>query len=93
MKKHNPECDYFIENVIFDDMQEWQVVNETFGEPTVLNSKHVSFTARRRAYWTSFRVPESGLQDEARKWESQKHNADTERMDPGKSIIGDKNRN
>ena len=93
VKKHNPECDYFIENVIFDDMQEWQVVNETFGEPTVLNSKHVSFTARRRAYWTSFRVPESGLQNENRKWVSQKHNADTECMDPGRSIIRDKNRN
>ena len=93
VKKHNPECDYFIENVVFDDMPEWQIVNETFGEPIVLNSKHVSFTARRRAYWTSFRVPESGLQDEARKWESQKHNADTECMDPGRSIVRDKNRN
>ena len=66
VKKHNPDCDYFIENVVFNDMPEWQEVNDTFGEPTVLNSKFVSYTARRRAYWTSFKVPPSGLHDSAR---------------------------
>ena len=39
MKKHHPNCDYFIENVVFNDMHEWTEVNDTFGEPTVLNSK------------------------------------------------------
>ena len=67
VKTHNPKCDYFIENVAFDDTPERKEVNETFGEPTVPSSKFLSLTARRRAYWTSFGVPESGLQDEARK--------------------------
>ena len=55
VKKHNPDCAYFIENVVFDGMQEWEYIYDAFGEPAVVNSKYRSFTARTRAYWTSFR--------------------------------------
>ena len=89
VKKHNPNCDYFIENVVFDDMKEWIYICDAFGEPTVVNSKYQSFTARRRAYWTSFKIPRKGMLYEARQWQTECHDADKECMGPGRTSVKD----
>ena len=89
VKKHNPNCDYFIENVVFDDMEEWEYICAAFGEPTVVNSKYQSFTARRRAYWTSFRIPKKSMLYEARQWQEECHDADKECMSPGRTLVKD----
>ena len=40
----NPDCKYFIENVVFDDMPEhWNEVCKALGEPLKVNSKDYSF--------------------------------------------------
>ena len=75
VKKHNPDCDYFIENVAFDDMKEWEYICDAFGEPTVVNSKYQSFTARSRAYSTSFKIPTRDMLYEARQWQTECHDA------------------
>ena len=59
IKESNKEAHYFLENVVFDDLKDqWELVCEDFGKPTIVNSKHHSYTHRRRAWWTSWRLPE-----------------------------------
>ena len=80
IKELNPDCNYFIENVVFNDMaKDWEEVNNSFGEPTVVDAKDYSYTTRRRAYWTNFTIPMIALQ------KNPKMNWD-ECMDPGRTL-------
>ena len=90
VKQHNSDCDYFIENVVFDDMKEWEYIYDAFGEPIVVNSKYQSFTARIRAYWTSFKIPTRGMLYEARQCQTECHDADQECMGPGRTLVKDR---
>ena len=48
--KRNPDCEYFIENLYFDDLQEdWTEVCQALGEPIVVNAQDYSRTKRNRA--------------------------------------------
>ena len=54
--KHNPNCEYFIENLMFDDMPtDWDEVCSVFGVPLQVNSMDYSYTKRNRAYWHNFK--------------------------------------
>ena len=61
-------------------MKEWEYICDAFGEPTVVNSKYQSFTARRRAYWTSFKIPKKGMFYEPRQWQTECHGADRKNL-------------
>ena len=76
----NPDCKYFIENVVFDDMEaDWKEVNRSLGEPTVVDAKDYSYTTRRRAYWTNFPIPMYALKkDPKMNWD--------ECMDEGRTL-------
>ena len=55
--KHNPGCEYFVENVEFRDMPEhWNEVCAALGEPVIINSSDYSYTRRNRAYWTNIDI-------------------------------------
>ena len=80
VKELSPECKYFIENVVFNDMaNDWKEVCDSFGVPTVVDAEDYSYTARRRAYWTSFTILMLALQkDPKMNWD--------ECMDEGRTL-------
>ena len=48
--KHNPEVEYFLENVVFDDLiNDWNEVCSVLGAPLIIVSSDVAMTRRRRA--------------------------------------------
>ena len=50
--KYNPECEVFVEFVVFDDLPEdWATVCKTLGNPVVLDAADFSASRRVRAYW------------------------------------------
>jgi hypothetical protein len=54
--KHNPQCEWFIENVVFKDLtDDWNIVCAALGQPLIINAALVSFTKRNRAYWSNFK--------------------------------------
>ena len=53
--KYNPDCEYFIENVVFTDMpSDWHEVCQALGDPVIVNAELYSFTKRNRAYWSNY---------------------------------------
>ena len=53
--KHNPDCEFLIENVDFSDMEhDWAEICGAIGEPMIIDSQMYSFTQRNRAYWSNF---------------------------------------
>jgi hypothetical protein len=53
--KHNPDCEFFCENVKFDDMPEdWEEICKALGTPLIINAQDYSYTKRVRAYWSNF---------------------------------------
>jgi site-specific DNA-cytosine methylase len=86
VKKYNPDCDHFIENVVFKDTEDWKTVCKVFGKPIILNSKEVSYTARRRAYWLSFNVPDRGIELAKEAWLNSEPNPD-DCMDAGRTLV------
>ena len=59
VKELNPDCQYVVENVVFDDMvDDWKAVCEVLGEPIIMNAVDHSYTWRKRAFWTSIEIPE-----------------------------------
>ena len=63
--KHNPAGQFILENVVFNDMPDWQHVCDALGTPHVMNANVYSYTHRRRAFWTNIAVPD--------KWEAPMH--------------------
>ena len=56
--KYNADCEYFVENVVFDDMTEhWNEVCRALGNPVIVNAADFSYTKRNRAYWTNIELP------------------------------------
>ena len=54
--KHNPDCEYFIENLYFDDLQDdWKEICSVIGVPIQVNAQDYSRTKRNRAYWHNFK--------------------------------------
>ena len=54
VKQHNPECQFVVENVVFEDMSDdWREVCEVLGTPTQLNSRDYAYAWRKRAFWSS----------------------------------------
>ena len=65
VRKHNPGCQFVIENVVFDDMeQDWKEVCDMLGEPQKLNSRDYGYAWRKRAFWSSM-APTPGLVESA----------------------------
>ena len=53
--KHNPDCEFLIECVEFEDMKKhWDEINQAIGQPLIINAQVYSHTKRRRSYWTNF---------------------------------------
>ena len=53
--KHNPDCEYLIENIDFSDMGDnWSEICSAIGEPILIDAQQYSFTRRYRAYWSNF---------------------------------------
>ena len=49
--KHNPYCEYLIENVGFDEMTEdWKEICSALGSPVLINAQDYSYTKCYRAY-------------------------------------------
>ena len=43
VRKHNPDVEYFLENVVFDDLQDdWNEVCDELGEPLIIISSDVA---------------------------------------------------
>jgi len=60
IRKYNPACELFSENIKFDDMKaDWDIVCKALGQPLVLDSADYSFSRRMRAYWTNFCLPDT----------------------------------
>lgn len=58
--QHNPEVEYFLENVMFEDLHnDWNEVCDVVGQPLIITSSDVAMTRRRRAYFTNIELPES----------------------------------
>ena len=56
--KYHPHAKFFVENLDFSDMEDhWLEVCNSLGTPTIVSADTVSFTRRRRAYWTNFEIP------------------------------------
>ena len=91
VKKHNPKCDYFVENVEFKDMDDWEAIERVLGSPLIVNSADLSYTTRRRAYWTSFDVPRSGIKSASKRWKDESRDADYDCMDPGRTLVKTRN--
>ena len=48
--KHNPDCEYFIENLMFDDMPaDWDEVCSVLGVPLQVNSMDYSYTKAKQS--------------------------------------------
>ena len=56
IRKYNGNVQFFIESVDFSDRTEdWNEITMGAGvEPIVVIAEDVSYTRRRRAYWTNF---------------------------------------
>ena len=53
--KHNPDCEYFVEYLCFDDLpNDWDEVCSALGVPILVNAQDYSRTKRNRAYWHNF---------------------------------------
>ena len=53
--KHNPDCEFLIENVVFDDTpNDWKEICDVLGRSVLINCQSYSYTKRYRAYWTNF---------------------------------------
>jgi hypothetical protein len=63
IRKYNPQVKYLVECVVFDDMvDDWNEVNTAIGvEPFIVDSCDVSYTKRKRAYWTNIAMQASDL--------------------------------
>ena len=60
VQKYHPECKFFIENVVFDDMKEdWAEVCDALRKPIIVCSDKISHTKRNCAYWTNIAVPDT----------------------------------
>ena len=60
--KHNPQCEWFIENVVFKDpTDDWDTVRAALRHPLIVNAAVVLFTKRNRAYWSNFKNLPSGM--------------------------------
>ena len=58
--KHNPDVEYFLENVVFDDLEDdWNEVCDELGQPLIILSSDVAMTRRRRAYFTNVDLPKN----------------------------------
>ena len=55
--KHHPSASYIVENVVFNDMDDWATVCDKLGTPKLIDGEDVSFTHRYRAFWTNLRIP------------------------------------
>ena len=54
----NPQCEWFVENIKFDDMaDDWDSVCTVLGQPTLLDSADHGFLRRVRAWWTNMELP------------------------------------
>ena len=54
--KHNPQCEWCIENVVFKDLTyDRDIVCAALGQPLIDNAALVSFTKRNKAYWSNFK--------------------------------------
>ena len=91
VKKHNPQCDYFVENVEFKDLDDWHAVEKILGSPLIVNSANLSYTTRRRAYWTSFNVPRRGIVNDSKRWKHEGHDVNYDCMDPGRTLVKTRN--
>ena len=50
VQKYHPECKFFIENVVFDDMKEdWAEACDALGKTIIVCSDKISHTKRNRA--------------------------------------------
>ena len=80
VQKYHPECRFFIENVVFDDMKEdWAEVCDALGKPIIVCADEISHTKRNRAYWTNIDVPED--------WRDGLSPRDPDTcMDPGRTV-------
>ena len=59
--------------------EDWKEVCECFGEPYVVTAHDVSYTKRRRAYWTNINLPED--------WKADFKPLDPDScMDPGRKV-------
>ena len=57
--KYHPDAKFFFEEVVFDDMPEdWKVVCDQLGTPTIIDAHDYSYTRRQRAYWFNFELPD-----------------------------------
>ena len=56
--KHNPDCEWIIENVWFDDIPgDWDEVCSILGTPIGVETLDYNYTKAYRAYWCGFRHP------------------------------------
>ena len=54
--KHHPDCELFVECVVFDDMPDWKFITEALGvDPIIINAADHSYTHRSRGWWLTFR--------------------------------------
>ena len=59
VQKCHPECRFFIENVVFNDMKEdWAEVYDALGKPIIVCADEISYTKHNCAYWTNINVSE-----------------------------------
>ena len=53
--KHNPDCEFLIENVDFSDIKDdWEEICNALGQPILIDAQLYSHTRRNRAYWSNF---------------------------------------
>ena len=83
--KHHPDCELFVECVVFDDMPDWKFITEALGvDPIIINAADHSYTHRSRGWWLTFRdqIPLDKLKE---LWPP-KRDVDS-CMGPGRSIV------
>ena len=83
--KHHPDCELFVECVVFDDMPDWKFITEALGvDPIIINAADHSYTHRPRGWWLTFRdqIP----LDKLKELLPPKRDVDS-CMGPGRSIV------
>ena len=90
-KKRNPQCDYFVENVEFKDLDDWQALEKVPGSPLIVNSANLSYTAKRRVHWTNFDVPQRDIANNSKRWKHEGHDVDYDCMDPVRTLVKTRN--
>ena len=81
--KHNPDCEYFSENVCFRDLIEhWLEVCKALGDPAqIVSHDYDSYTKRNRSYWHNFEALRTeGLPPKS-------YRDPNECMEPGRTIV------